>query len=118
MAALLSPYDCDVTTRVFLRQLRSLVDWVYSEPMLIYYLHLFRDKYWPDGQLCPTRPARSDDVKVQTRFMAKEKFSQNIPDVVKNLVGEQNAKRGAIKTFEVLQEYRLNKHLFYVSSTC
>ena len=36
-------------------------------------------------------------------------------DVLTNLVGDHNAKRGAIKTFEVLQEYRLNKHLFYVS---
>ena len=61
------------------RQLRSLVDWVFSEPMLIYYLHLFRDRYWPDGQLGPAREARSDDDKLKTRFMAKEKFTKNIP---------------------------------------
>ena len=84
--------------------------------MLVYYLHLFRDKYWPDGQLGPARAARSDDVKLQTRLLAKEKFSANIPEVVTNLVGEHNARRGAIKTFEVLQEYRLNKHLFLFST--
>lgn len=34
-------------------------------------------------------------------------------DAIKTLVGEENAKRGTIKMFEVLQDTRLNKHLFY-----
>ena len=38
------------------------------------------------------------------------------PDAVKTLVGEDNARQGAIKMFEVLQDSRLNKHLFYVSN--
>ena len=37
-------------------------------------------------------------------------------DAVKTLVGEENARRGTIKMFEVLQDVRLNKHLFYVSA--
>ena len=36
-------------------------------------------------------------------------------DAVKNLVGDDNAKRGAVKMFEASQEQRLNRHLFYVS---
>lgn len=36
-------------------------------------------------------------------------------DAVKNLVGEENARRGTIKMFEVLQDVRLNKQLVYVS---
>jgi hypothetical protein len=31
------------------------------------------------------------------------------------LIGEKNSKNGIIKVFEALQDYRLNKHLFYVS---
>ena len=38
-----------------------------------------------------------------------------VPDALKNLVGEDNARRGTIKVFEVLQNKRLNKHLIYVS---
>ena len=38
-----------------------------------------------------------------------------ISDAVKTLVGDENARRGTIKMFEVLQDVRLNKHLFYVS---
>ena len=40
-----------------------------------------------------------------------------ISDAVKTLVGEENARRGTIKMFEVLQDVKLNKHLFYVSNT-
>jgi hypothetical protein len=36
-------------------------------------------------------------------------------DAVKTLVGEENKRRGTIKMFEVLQDTRLNKQLFYVS---
>ena len=36
-------------------------------------------------------------------------------DAVKTLLGEENGRRGTIKTFEVLQDVRLNKYLFYVS---
>ena len=41
--------------------------------------------------------------------------SSLVTDAVKTLVGEENARRGTIKMFEVLQDVRLNKHLFYVS---
>jgi hypothetical protein len=37
-------------------------------------------------------------------------------DAVKTLVGEENKRRGTIKMFEVLQDTRLNKQLFYVSN--
>ena len=36
-------------------------------------------------------------------------------DVLKNLVGADNARRGVIKLFEVLQDEKLNRHLLYVS---
>jgi sorting nexin-25 len=36
-------------------------------------------------------------------------------DLLKNLVGEANAKNGAIKLFEYFQDIKLNKHIFYVS---
>ncbi|KAK3099373.1 hypothetical protein FSP39_003500 [Pinctada imbricata] len=96
------------------RQLRETVDWVFSESMIIYYITMFKNSVWPQGQLAPSLPLRSDSQKLQTRMEAKEKFLQNMPDAVKNLLGEENGRRGTIKIFEVLQDVRLNKHLFYI----
>lgn len=39
-----------------------------------------------------------------------------VSDALSNLVGQQNARQGSIKVFEVLQESKANKHLFVVSS--
>ena len=36
-------------------------------------------------------------------------------DILKTLMGDDNARRGVIKSFEVLQNKNLNKHLVYVS---
>jgi hypothetical protein len=51
------------------------------------------------------------------RLEARQQFLSNIPEVLSNLVGQQSARRGAMKVFETLQDPRLNKQLFYVSST-
>ncbi|XP_048774013.1 sorting nexin-25-like [Ostrea edulis] len=95
------------------RQLRETVDWVFSESMIIYYVTLFKNSMWPNGKLAESPPPKTDIQKLQTRLEAKEKFLNNIPDAVRTLLGEENGRRGAIKMFEVLQDPRLNKHLFY-----
>ncbi|CAH1778459.1 unnamed protein product [Owenia fusiformis] len=96
------------------RQLRETVDWLFCESMLIYYIHLFRDSLWPQGQLAPALPERSDEEKLKTRLHAKDLCLENIPDALKNLVGEDNSVRGTVKIFEVFQDVRRNKQLFYV----
>lgn len=95
------------------RQLCETVDWIFSESMMIYYIQQFTMSMWPDGKLAETEPSRSDEEKLKTRMEAKEKFLQNMPDAVKTLLGEDNGRRGTIKIFEVLQDTRLNKQLFY-----
>lgn len=95
------------------RQLRETVDWVFSESMIIYYISLFKNSMWPNGKLAESPPPKTDNQKLQTRLEAKEKFLNNMPDAVRTLLGEENGRRGAIKMFEVLQDTRLNKHLFY-----
>ena len=47
--------------------------------MLIYYLKLFRESYWPGGELAKPNPPRSDEEKLRRRKLAKEKLLQNIP---------------------------------------
>ncbi|ESO93906.1 hypothetical protein LOTGIDRAFT_228630 [Lottia gigantea] len=95
------------------RQLHETVDWVFSESMIIYYIRLFKESMWPDGKWADLSNPRTDEEKLATRNDAKEKFISNIPDALKNLVGEDNAKHGTIKMFEVMQDIRLNKHIFY-----
>ncbi|XP_053400334.1 sorting nexin-25-like isoform X2 [Mercenaria mercenaria] len=95
------------------RQLRETVDWIFSEPMIIYYIKSFKDSMWPNDVLAEPLPSRSDEEKLRTRLKAKEKFLLIQPDAVKTLVGEENKRRGTIKMFEVLQDTRLNKQLFY-----
>ncbi|XP_078326313.1 sorting nexin-25-like isoform X2 [Crassostrea virginica] len=95
------------------RQLRETVDWIFSESMIIYYITLFKNSMWPNGKLGESPPNKTDHQKLQTRLEAKEKFLNNMPDAVRTLLGEENGRRGAIKMFEVLQDSRLNKHMFY-----
>ncbi|WAQ97897.1 SNX25-like protein [Mya arenaria] len=95
------------------RQLRETVDWMFSEPMIIYYIRNFRESMWPNGKLADPVPTRTDEEKLRTRLKAKEKFMRMQPDAVKSLVGEENARRGTIKMFEVMQDVRLNKHILY-----
>ena len=39
-----------------------------------------------------------------------------VAESLKGLVGERNARRGSVKFFEAMQDVRLNKQLFYVST--
>lgn len=66
--------------------------------------------------LRPMRDARTELLLI-CRCEARQQFLSNIPEVLSNLVGQQNAQRGAMKVFETLQDPKLNKQLFYVSST-
>ncbi|XP_071452813.1 sorting nexin-25 [Hetaerina americana] len=95
------------------RQVRETVSWIFSEPMLHYYVQSLIKSWWPNGILVEPSPPRTEKEKVRTRWEAKELFLDNIPEVLSNLVGQQSARRGAIKMFETLQDVRLNKQLFY-----
>ncbi|KAK7097610.1 sorting nexin-25-like [Littorina saxatilis] len=95
------------------RQLREMVKWTYSEQMLLFYIRTFNEAMWPGGKLAESPPTKTDAQKFETRMAAKNKLLKNIPDALKTLVGEDNARRGTIKVFEVLQNKTLNKHLIY-----
>lgn len=99
----------------FYRQIRDIVAWVFSEPMLHYYIQLFMKSWWPNGQLVSETVFRTDEEKLKTRGEARRQFLNNVPEVLTNLVGAQSAQRGAIKVFDSLQNVNLNKQLFYVS---
>ena len=50
---------------------------------------------------------------IATRKEAKELLLSNIPEILVNLVGQQAARNGVAKVFEVLQDQTLNKQIFY-----
>uniref|UniRef100_A0A8D2ASC9 Sorting nexin 25 n=1 Tax=Sciurus vulgaris TaxID=55149 RepID=A0A8D2ASC9_SCIVU len=100
--------------RTINKQIRDTVNWIFSEQMLVYYINVFRDAFWPNGKLAPPTTIRSKAQSQETKQRAQQKLLENIPDTLQSLVGQQNARHGIIKIFKALQETRANKHLLYV----
>ncbi|XP_069487611.1 sorting nexin-25 isoform X2 [Ambystoma mexicanum] len=100
--------------RTINKQIRDTVHWIFSEQMVVYYINVFRDAFWPNGKLAPPKASRTELQYQETKYKAQQKLLENIPDVFQNLVGQQNARHGIIKIFNALQENKANKHLLYV----
>ncbi|KAM7000728.1 sorting nexin-25 isoform 1-T1 [Tautogolabrus adspersus] len=100
--------------RTINKQIRDTVNWIFCEQMLVCYIGVFRDTFWPNGKLAPHVKVRTDSERSETKERAQQKLLENIPDALANLVGQQNARYGIIKIFNVLQEASANKHLLYV----
>ncbi|XP_062332822.1 sorting nexin-25 [Osmerus eperlanus] len=100
--------------RTINKQIRDTVHWIFSEQMLVSYINIFRDTFWPNGKLAPHNKVRTDSERRETKERAQQKLLDNIPDALQNLVGQQNARYGIIKIFNALQEASANKHLLYV----
>ncbi|XP_060102448.1 sorting nexin-25 isoform X2 [Heteronotia binoei] len=100
--------------RTINKQIRDTVNWIFSEPMLVYYINVFRDAFWPNGKLASSTKPRSEEQGQETKQKAQQKLLENIPDTLQSLVGQQNARHGVIKVFNALQETKANKHLLYV----
>ena len=45
------------------REIHGMVEWLVSESMVMYYIHLFRDSMWPGGELAKPAAQRTDLVK-------------------------------------------------------
>lgn len=100
--------------RTINKQIRDTVNWIVSEQMLIYYINVFRDAFWPNGNLAPPTSIKSPEQSQETKRRAQQKLLENIPDMLQSIFGQQNARHGIIKIFSALQETRANKHLLYV----
>ncbi|XP_063090732.1 sorting nexin-25 [Cavia porcellus] len=100
--------------RTINKQIRDTVNWIFSEQMLVYYISVFRDTFWPNGKLAPPTRITSKAQSQETKRRAQQKLLENIPDTLQSLLGQQNARHGIIKIFKALQETRANKHLLYV----
>uniref|UniRef100_A0A672GL94 Sorting nexin 25 n=1 Tax=Salarias fasciatus TaxID=181472 RepID=A0A672GL94_SALFA len=100
--------------RTINKQIRDTVNWIFCEQMLVCYISVFRDAFWPDGKLAPHVKVRTESERTETKERAQQKLLDNVPDALTNLVGQQNARYGIIKIFNALQEASANKHLLYI----
>ncbi|KAK6494202.1 sorting nexin-25-like [Huso huso] len=100
--------------RTINKQIRDTVNWIFSEQMLVYYINIFQDAFWPNGKLAAFTRPRTEIQRQETKQRAQQKLLDNIPDTLQSLVGQQNARHGIIKIFNALQETSANKHLLYV----
>lgn len=52
---------------MFTREIHRMVEWLVSESMVMYYIHLFRDSMWPGGELAKPAGPRTEAVRVLKR---------------------------------------------------
>lgn len=97
------------------RQIRDQIAGCFDEANLHHYLSIILKSLWPvdDTDEDKPIPERTDDMKEMTAHAAKSLVIDNVPDLLSNLVGAQNAKNGSIKIFEILQNETFNKQLIY-----
>ncbi|KAI7875789.1 hypothetical protein K492DRAFT_240110 [Lichtheimia hyalospora FSU 10163] len=95
------------------RKLRETVNFLETEPMIVFYLKKITSSLWPDGKTLTFKPPRRPDEKQHTKEEANRKLSAWLPDLIGQMVGRQNARRGARRLFSVLQNKRLNQDLVY-----
>ncbi|XP_062379446.1 sorting nexin-25-like isoform X2 [Sardina pilchardus] len=100
--------------RTINKQIRDTVSWIFGEPMIAYYISIFRDTFWPDGTRVVLGNVRSELERLETRERAQKKLLESVPDALQNLVGQQNARFGVIRVFNALQEVNANRHLIYI----
>ncbi|GAB5570146.1 sorting nexin-25 isoform X2 [Prionailurus iriomotensis] len=72
--------------RTINKQIRDTVNWIFSEQMLVYYINVFRDAFWPHGKLAPPTTIRSEEQSQETKQRAQQKLLENIPDTLQSLV--------------------------------
>jgi len=95
------------------RKVRETLRSSLEEAKLLSYMNIAKEQLFPDGRPRPPSAPRTADDKARTRDDANRKLSALIPDLVANMIGRSNARRGARRMFAVLQNRRLNQHIIY-----
>ncbi|GAA5809018.1 hypothetical protein MFLAVUS_002420 [Mucor flavus] len=95
------------------RKLREMLKYLSSSSMIVFYFNKIMDSLWPNGGPLTFKEGRKAEEKAHTREEANRKLSTWLPDLLGNMVGRQNARKGARRLFTVLQNKRLNQDLVY-----
>lgn len=67
------------STLLHFRQIRDTVNWIFCETMLVCYISVFRDTFWPNGKLAPHVKVRTGSDHSETKERAQQKLLDNIP---------------------------------------
>lgn len=94
------------------RKVRDLVGKASQPKKIEKLLASFQESMWPGGKRKEPAPKRTPDEIRETRLSASRKLGRLLPDVLANVVGRSNARKAAQRTFAVLQDQRLNQHLW------
>ncbi|KAH7053658.1 PXA domain-containing protein [Linnemannia elongata] len=98
------------------RKLRDTIKAYIEENMLTFYVTKLRDSLWPPASITPSSsPVRTAEQKATTKDQANRKLSAFLPELLGNMVGQQNARRGARRVFAAFQNRRLNQQLVYTT---
>ncbi|KAI9483361.1 MAG: PXA domain-containing protein [Benjaminiella poitrasii] len=95
------------------RKLKETFKYVSSSSMIVSYFDKLMDSLWPGGESLRFKEPRKLEEKIHTREEANRKLSTWLPDLLGNMVGRQNARKGSRRLFTVLQNKRLNQDLVY-----
>ncbi|KAI9032587.1 PXA domain-containing protein [Phycomyces nitens] len=110
---------CDLFIEMF--ELKEKNNWLRRQAVVIILQQILggtierrlTESMWPGGASLSFKPPRQPEEKQHTREEANRKLSTWLPDLLGNMVGRQNARRGARRLFSVLQNKRLNQDLVY-----
>lgn len=95
------------------RQIRESINYLFEETMLHTYASTVLKALWPGGVLTVKTIDRTEDQQEMTMNAAKSLLLDNIPELLGNLIGAQNARAGIMKLFDNVQNPVYNKQLFY-----
>jgi sorting nexin-25 len=87
------------------------VKYLMDDSMITWYLERIKDTVWPNGVMVTSWPTRSILEKKACRSEALRKIQIYTPDLLGGMVGRGNARRGARKLFEGLQDRSSNERL-------
>ncbi|XP_048480904.1 sorting nexin-25 [Plutella xylostella] len=99
--------------RTINRQIKETISWLFSEPMLHYYVTTVLKSWWPAGELQERHENRNMQDKEHTCTLARQHLTESVVSALGSLVGEPAAARGAAKLFHTAQCRPHNKQLFY-----
>ncbi|KAK9869740.1 hypothetical protein WA026_003476 [Henosepilachna vigintioctopunctata] len=96
------------------KKILDYVSMMTSPKNVAYYLSVFKQSIWPNGNKYEKGPERDDQTKHRTRVAAKVALLSCMSDELKHIIGSETTRRGLLTVFELFQNPILNRRLLYV----
>ena len=94
---------------IFMENAKKLV----AEDSVLEKLDTLRTTFFPNGKWAESAPARTPEMKAETKKAARAVILRNIPELFSHMVGRYNAVCGMTLVFDLFQHQLLNKQLLY-----